>query len=62
MADFAGMTINERLYASGQMGAFGDAARRRDRDVMVAILRSLEVEDAESSVDTVLADPERYGY
>jgi hypothetical protein len=58
----SGMTINERLFATGNLEAFDDAARRRDRKGMVAILRGVEVEDAEATADTILANPTRYGY
>jgi hypothetical protein len=58
----SGMTINERLFATGKLEAFDDAAQRRDRDAMVRILRSVEVDNAEATADTILAHPARYGY
>jgi hypothetical protein len=63
-SDFTGMTVNERLASTGQIDAFEDAARRRDRDEMLRILRSvaLQDEDPASSVDLILADPSKYGF
>lgn len=60
--DYSGMTVNERLFAAGLVDAFDDAARRRDRDKMIELLRRVEVETPEWSVDTILAHPERYGF
>ena len=60
--DYSGMTLNERLFAAGLLGAFDDAARRRDRDVMIELLRRVEVETPEWSVEAILADPGRYGF
>jgi len=59
---YSGMTINERLSAAGLVDAFDDAARRRDRDKMIELLRCVDVETPEWSVDTILAHPERYGF
>ena len=44
------------------MGAFDDAAAQRDRGEMIRLLESVGVEDAQWSVDTLLADASRYGY
>ena len=56
------MTTNERLHVSGQLEAFGRAARSRDRQKMLAILGTVEVDDAAWVVDTILENPEKYGY
>lgn len=60
--EFAGMTVNERLFVAGVMDAFGAAARARDRECMIGILCDVEVEDASTTVDAILAEPTRYGY
>lgn len=59
---YAGMTINERLYAAGLMDQFDAAARARDRDVMISILNGVAVGDAAGSIDAILRDPTLYGY
>ena len=56
------MLLNERLYVSGQLDAFGRAARSRDRQEMLAILATVEVNDAPWVVDTILENPDKYGY
>jgi hypothetical protein len=57
------MTVNERLFVSGLMAQFDDAARGRDRTAMVAILSQLELADqADKIVGTILSDPAKYGY
>jgi hypothetical protein len=61
-SSYAAMTINERLYAAGLTGAFGAAARSRDRAEMIRILDQVDAPDAAYSADTILGDPERYGY
>ena len=60
--NYAGMTVNERLFAAGLLAVFDDAARKRDRDKMIELLRRVEVETPEWSVDAILADPGRYGF
>ena len=63
MAQYGGMTVNERLIISGLTGAFDDAARRRDRDQMIKILGKVEMtpDAAAKAADMVLANPARYG-
>lgn len=60
--NYSGMTVNEHLFTSGQMQAFDQAARARNRQAMIDILKSVDVSDAEWSVDTMLAHPEKYGF
>jgi hypothetical protein len=60
--DFSGMTVNERLFAAGLLLDFDEAAKHRDRERMINILRQVRVGTPEWSVDTILANPERYGY
>jgi hypothetical protein len=54
--DDHGMTVNERLYVSGMLGAFDTAAARGDRSGMLAILGSVKVapRDAAACVEAVL--------
>jgi hypothetical protein len=56
------MTVNERLFASGRIAAFDAAINKGDRATAIAILRSVDISTPESTVDTIFADPERYGY
>jgi len=56
------MTVNERLYAAGLMESFDAAAKSRNRAEMIRILEQVDLPNAASSVDRILADPEGYGY
>jgi hypothetical protein len=60
--DIIGMTLNERLFAAGLLDEFDAAARRRDREAMIAIFQqvALPSDGAAWSVDTILANPARY--
>lgn len=60
--EFAGMTVDERLYAAGLVDEFGAAARARDRDRMIGVLTKVALEDASARADAILADPARLGY
>jgi hypothetical protein len=63
MSKYGGMTVNERLYDAGIMDAWDIAAASRDRGRMIELLGIVELsEQAESIVDTFLADPKRYGF
>jgi len=57
------MTVNERLVMSGQMAAWEAAVMSRDRARMIEILVATELtaEQAAYTVDTTLANPEKYG-
>ena len=60
---YAAMTVNERLVEAGLLDRWDTAARARDRAVMVAVLREVDMgELAESTADAVLADPAFYGF
>lgn len=50
---YAGMTINERLYLSGQMIRFDSAVRRKDIKEVILILKKIEITD-ERSINDVL--------
>ena len=60
--EFAGMTVNERLYSAGLIDTFDAAARTRDRESMIDILSKVAVESAAATVDAILADPARFGF
>jgi len=61
---YPGMTLNERLYFSGLMEKWDKASRARNRERMIAILGQLEIaeEGRAELVDTLLANPARYGF
>jgi len=62
-SQYGGMTVNERLFAAGLLDAFDTAAKRRARDEMIRILARVELDgpDGAAIVDTILADPTKYG-
>jgi hypothetical protein len=59
-----GMTVNERLVHFRLLDEFGAAIRSRDADLGISILQRAKftLQQATSTVTTVLSDPERYGY
>lgn len=60
-ARFAGMTVNERLFVAGILDQFDDAARRRDRQAMLAyLIRVLPDKAATETTDAILANPRYY--
>jgi len=61
---YPGMTLNERLYFSGLIDEWDKAFRARNRARMIAILGQVEIaeEGRTELVDTLLADPARYGF
>lgn len=57
-ARFAGMTVNERLFVAGILDQFDDAARRRDRQAMLAYLkRVLPDRAATETTNAILENP-----
>jgi hypothetical protein len=63
MSKYSGMTVNERLSEAGIMDAWDTAAISRNRDRMIELLGQVELSDqAEQIIDTILADPKRYGF
>ena len=60
--DLSALTVNERLFETGLIDEWDAAVRDRDRDKMLEIMRKVEVEPPEFAVDTVLADPAKYGF
>ena len=61
---YAGMTVNERLFEAGLLDDFDAAVKRGDKAAVVALLERVELipEEARDSADTLFANPERYGY
>ena len=55
------MTVNERLFAAGKLNRFDLAIRLGWRWWAIKILRSVDLETPERTVDAILADPTRYG-
>jgi len=62
VASLSGMTVNERLFHVGLVDQWDAAARRRDRAAMVDILKRVEVPEPMPIIDTILADPKKYGF
>lgn len=60
--DYSGMTVNERLFTAGLLDAFDRAACSRNRDEMLSILKQVEVDHPESTADSILENPAKYGY
>lgn len=61
---YSGMTTNERLFAAGLLDDFDAAARRRDRQQMIAILQRVRFDAAEAAsiTDAMLEAPSKYGF
>ena len=61
---YPGMTLNERLYFSGLTDKCDAACRARDRETMIEILGEVEIAEHGRAevVDTVLANPTKYGF
>ena len=62
--DYSGMTVNERLFEAGLLDKFTEAAHKRDRELLISILKEVKLEQkqAEETVSTLLKDPKFYGY
>ncbi|MDR2840214.1 MAG: hypothetical protein LBV75_02955 [Paludibacter sp.] len=43
MNEFAGMTVNERLYVSNNMQKFEKACKRKDVNTVIRILKDIDV-------------------
>jgi hypothetical protein len=60
---YAGMTTNERLFDAGLLSEWNVAACSRNRERMIELLGKVNLADqAESITDTVLANPQKYGF
>ncbi len=61
--DYSGMTVNERLFSAGLIADWDVAAHSRNRKRMVELLTKVDLEDeADQIVDTILSNPQRYGF
>jgi hypothetical protein len=59
---FRGMTVNERLFETGLLEKWDNAARTRDRRAMIEILSQVDLgNQAERLADVVLASPSKLG-
>ena len=54
--NYSDMTVNERLYEAGLLDDFYKAANRKDKNEMMAILMSVELDSAraEETAGTIL--------
>ncbi len=61
---FAGMTVNERLYAGSVMEDFDEAVKVSNRQKMISLLQRVELsqEQAVQTTDAILINPRKYGY
>ena len=61
---YGGMTTNERLFVAGLLDQVDHAARLRDKERMIRILRQVEISETNAGtiVEAVLAEPKRYGF
>jgi hypothetical protein len=62
--ELGGMTVNERIFVCGLMDQWDGAASQRDRNEMMRILSevALSEDQARFTVETILANPKKYGY
>lgn len=49
---YGGMTVNERLYVSGLMDKFDEAVKVKDVDLVISILKEVELNDL--SIEPIL--------
>lgn len=45
MNKYEGMTVNERLYASGLIDEFDKALKRKDVEIVIKILKKIDLSD-----------------
>lgn len=62
--ELSGMTVNERLVVCGALDKWDDMVRRKSRAEMIELLRSVALteQQAAHTTDTVLKNPEQYGF
>jgi hypothetical protein len=62
--NYAGMTVNERLFEAGLLKEFDSAIASGDRRRAIEILGHVAMTEdgATRTVDTVLRNPSKYGY
>jgi hypothetical protein len=63
MSKYAGMTVNERLFAAGLLDGYYRALEVKDRESMIQYLVAVELDpdQVERTANTALSDPVRYG-
>lgn len=61
---YSGMTVNERLGAAGLSSEFDSAILAWDRQRAISVLGQVAMDEnsAAFTVDTILANPAKYGY
>lgn len=61
---YAGMTVNERIFACGVMDDFDRAAKTQNKEKIIEILLKVDltVDQATQTAEDILSDPARYGY
>jgi hypothetical protein len=61
---YSGMTVNERLFKADLMSEFDEAAKKRNKNRMVAILKEVELTEAQANEisETIIKNPSKYGY
>jgi len=62
--DLKGMNVNERLLTLGLFAEWDIAAKARDGDALRALLRKARFteQQANQTVEALLANPKRYGF
>jgi len=62
--DLKGMNVNERLLAMGLFAEWDVAAKARDGDALRMLLRKVYFteQQANQTVEALLANPKRYGF
>ena len=64
MTDLKGMTVNERIFALKAFDAFDKAIKSNDINLAIKILEQcgLTNSSAIETINSILNEPERYGY
>jgi hypothetical protein len=62
--ELGGMTVNERLVACGMLSQWDAAVAARDREQMIAVLRSVALSEKQAALttDALLKNPKKYGF
>jgi hypothetical protein len=58
------MTVNERIFSCGMLSQWDAAVAARDREGMIAVLRSVALSETQAvqTTDGVLKNPSKYGF
>jgi hypothetical protein len=64
MGTYDGMTTNERLWKANLLETFDNAAKKRNKDVMIETLKQVEFSESEAEkiTDTIFKNPKMYGF